>query len=376
MVVGVDTATGDMTGYTNFPAGLNNVTFGSAIYDGKDVWMIPLSANMVVKLSGVDTIPIYTADQFQAIGTGQNVIINGVGYNFAPNMSYTLMNNISFDYNGTLNLPNTVTLIGNGNTVTINDTSKATQTYYYYNSLSNYKFATTAEGYIYDSMVLWYDGINNTSSGHNSATTTWEDLTENGNDGTLGGFALTSSSGWQDNALVFDGVNDYVNSKYIALNTLTLDLAYEFDALPTSGEQYVAGIIENGGYGISKSSNGNYPYGVAFVDGSYRMLPDTNELFVLEQKRKNILTFDGSTLAFWNGSAQAVSTYSSTTGVLSMPTDHTVPFSLGLNPSPNGSAYAPFFNGKIYAVRLYSRALTADEIAQNNKIDQSRYGIP
>lgn len=33
------------------------------------------------------------------------------------------------------------------------------------------------------------------------------------------------------------------------------------------------------------------------------------------------------------------------------------------------------FNGKVYAVRIYGRALTSKEISQNYELDKSRYGL-
>jgi hypothetical protein len=169
-----------------------------------------------------------------------------VGYNFAPNMSYTLMNDISFNYNGVWNMPSNITFNGNGYQIKVQDTSKTATMYYYYNSTSNYQFATTQEGYIYSDMILWYDGINNTASGHSDIATTWTDLTGNGNDGTLQNFALDSTDGWQSNALIFDGVDDYVPSKAINPTNITLETAYEPITIGSGGqyEQYIVGNLE------------------------------------------------------------------------------------------------------------------------------------
>lgn len=65
--------------------------------------------------------------------------------------------------------------------------------------------------YVEDGLILYYDAINNTGNGHSSTTTTWKDLSGHGNDLTLSNFGNTTTSGWSDNALNFDGVNDYGN---------------------------------------------------------------------------------------------------------------------------------------------------------------------
>lgn len=64
--------------------------------------------------------------------------------------------------------------------------------------------------YITEGLIIHYDGINNTGNGHSNTTTTWKDLSGNENNATLVGF--DSTSGWQDNYLKFDGVNDYAIS--------------------------------------------------------------------------------------------------------------------------------------------------------------------
>ena len=47
---------------------------------------------------------------------------------------------------------------------------------------------------------------------------------------------------------------------------------------------------------------------------------------------------------------------------------------LATSPSEN-IAYSEFFNGTIYSVRIYNRALTDEEVMQNYKIDKMLYGV-
>lgn len=51
-----------------------------------------------------------------------------------------------------------------------------------------------SDGYVTDGLVLYYDAINNTGSGHSSSTTTWKDLSGNGNDGTVTGGTWTGNT--------------------------------------------------------------------------------------------------------------------------------------------------------------------------------------
>lgn len=48
--------------------------------------------------------------------------------------------------------------------------------------------------YIKDGLILWYDGINNTRSGHSSSLSKWEDLSGNNNDAILTNVSPTEKS--------------------------------------------------------------------------------------------------------------------------------------------------------------------------------------
>ncbi|MFF2091836.1 S-layer homology domain-containing protein [Paenibacillus sp. NPDC058174] len=51
-VIRLDPVTGDMTGYDGWPSGFNKTgyAFGGSLYDGQNVWMFPYSSNQIVKL--------------------------------------------------------------------------------------------------------------------------------------------------------------------------------------------------------------------------------------------------------------------------------------------------------------------------------------
>lgn len=88
------------------------------------------------------------------------------------------------------------------------------------------------EGYIKDGLILHLDAINNTGSGHSNTTNTWKDLSGNGNDATLIGFDTTS--GWQENYIKFDGIDDYaLSNNNLGLSgdtALTMCAVAEWDA--------------------------------------------------------------------------------------------------------------------------------------------------
>ena len=76
-------------------------------------------------------------------------------------------------------------------------------------------------GYINDGLILHLDAINNLGLGdsnHSTTTTTWKDLSGNGNDGTVYNINNTAESGWHDKYISLDGVDDYVAKSEITVN--------------------------------------------------------------------------------------------------------------------------------------------------------------
>ena len=94
---------------------------------------------------------------------------------------------------------------------------------------------------IKDGLLLWYDfkGMRNTDVGKEVA----KDLSGNGNDGTLTNFNFTEGSGYKDNALVFDGVDDRLIIPELELDETAMTVvhdskiySYEDDKVLTIGE--------------------------------------------------------------------------------------------------------------------------------------------
>ena len=67
---------------------------------------------------------------------------------------------------------------------------------------SKYNIISDTSHYVTDGLVLHYDAINNTGEGHSDTTSTWKDLSGNGNDGSITGGT------WQSNALRFTSSNE------------------------------------------------------------------------------------------------------------------------------------------------------------------------
>ena len=116
-----------------------------------------------------------------------------------------------------------------------------------------------------DGLELYYDGIENSGEGkHDNNTLIWKDLSGNGHDGTLNNFGTSSISGWHNNYLSFDGVNDWVNCGEQNYANVTLEAAY-VNKSESNKELFcnfdMGGngiVIEEGVYKSNVYNNGEY----------------------------------------------------------------------------------------------------------------------
>lgn len=205
--------------------------------------------------------------------------------------------------------------------------------------------------YVHDSMVLWLDAVQNTRSGHDAGAAAWEDLSGNGRDYT------------------YDAAN-IINSDHFLANGRAITSSL---ALPTDGTiktvELVVGFIASG------SAQVFIPLGNRFGTTSIGTYNSTTP-YVLFQATS------GSTFTqhvFERVADADIHTYNSDGYVdgASVPVIHaragwaTVAATRLFGYSSNTSNVPAC---KICALRLYSRQLTAEEIAHNAALDAARFG--
>ena len=195
--------------------------------------------------------------------------------------------------------------------------------------------------------------------------TTWYDLTNNANNGTLtNGPTFSGANG---GCIVFDGVDDYVNSPYNAstmsfpTNNATVCVWYR---VSTVGDGYGALVTQrsaagpgfqtymistrlyaDGGGTVGVSSNAVIPNGTIAFGGI--VYDKTNSLLKLYVSG----VFDNQ--VSYTGNIQ-----------------DTYPIRLGNSAFGDGP-----FPGNIYVASVYNRALTATEILQNYNATKTRFGL-
>lgn len=215
---------------------------------------------------------------------------------------------------------------------------------------------------IKDGLVLWYDFKGMKNSDINKKIT--EDLSGNGNNGTLQNFNYTSESGYSD-GLKFDGIDDYT---VFNLNTSFRNTTYEL-ILKWEGEkegQPYQILLRPSSYWVDGvfMSNGNIRASVK-VDGAYKSVdyPMTDYL------NKNILVTrvldsDNKVLKlFINGVNVAEKTID--TDVYEKVNERYY-----LN-SPGKDT----FSGNINSLKVYNKPLSDEEVQQNYQIEKERWGL-
>lgn len=209
-------------------------------------------------------------------------------------------------------------------------------------------------------LVLYLDAGNPKS--YPGTGLTWYDRTQNGNNGTLVN-GPTFNNG-NTGSIVFDGTNDRVNLGNI-LNFGTNDFTIELWCRKSSaGNQYPKVISK----GLYQASGWLF---MTYIDSLY---------FSYGNPEQGIsYTFPYTITNRWiHGVVTRISNQVTVYGNATPGTPATVTnnlnssynFTIGSNGQPG-----EFWGGNVSTVRIYNRALTAQEVLQNYNATKSRFGL-
>jgi hypothetical protein len=226
-----------------------------------------------------------------------------------------------------------------------------------------------------DGLVLYLDAANTKS--YVSGSTTWNDISRGGNNGTLvNGPTFSSLNG---GSIVFDGVDDYVtdigttSTFSFIQNTgvFTINAWVKPNVLGTA--MYFIGnndgTSDAKGFFIGKLSNNRFNFTLTYGVSGQNILnfqlvnyyTDTNWVNVtISSNGLNAIAYKNGTRFGTSNNITILSTGDSTRNL-----------SVGRINNFNSS----YWGGSIAQTSIYNRALTAQEVLQNYNATKSRFGL-
>jgi|GEM_PF-1259719 len=233
-------------------------------------------------------------------------------------------------------------------------------------NLSQFKLSWNGTTYTpYDSsLVLMYNFDNVASLGENSVKAV--DVSQYGNNGTISGASWTAN-GKYGGAMAFDGVNDFVNvsalsqktsstiSGWFKFNEWDNDVLFSSRRVPTS----------SGSMQVYEESNSKLR---VLVYGTSSWQVDITSVAAFSTGTWYNLVVTGDSVAGWKLYVNGV--FDNSDADVTPVFDGSTPLYLG---SLGGYSPAYYFSGSIDEVRVYNRALSADEIRQQYYSNFNRY---
>ena len=214
-----------------------------------------------------------------------------------------------------------------------------------------------------DGLVLNLDAANGSS--YPASGTTWTDLSGNGNNGTLtNGPTFDPISG---GSIAFDGTNDYVSLSNVQPGTNDFTISVWVYKNNNTSNDYVWDFGANGGTLTSGTSISGYGFryynttlGTSSNMYTQGTIPNVSEWYEVTITRNS-----GTSTMYVNG--QSITSSSGDTHNISSTT-------LYIGRHGGGTGYE--HDGRISNFKIYNRALTASEVAQNYNALAPRYSRP
>jgi len=211
-------------------------------------------------------------------------------------------------------------------------------------------------------LVMCLDAANPKS--YPGSGTTWYNLIPGGVNGTLtNGPTYNSANG---GSMVFDGTNDYVSTNLVlpspTTTATTFDIVFKNNSTSTFKGLIGASSYQSTGFsvgfmGLSTMRNTYNASSLSFEnDFSYNSSDISNGIFI----------FNGRNINIYRNSILSSSFTASFDSVQSLS---------GIQIGRNLQGGWGTSQVDIYSVKIYNRALTADEISQNFNAHRGRYGI-
>jgi hypothetical protein len=222
---------------------------------------------------------------------------------------------------------------------------------------------------ITDGLVLYLDAANTKS--YISGSTTWNDISRGGNNGTLtNGPTFNGGNG---GSIVFDG-NDYVESGQINPNYFTISCWFKANGIPSSNDDFGGVLVISspqlfGGFV-------QYTLAYSWLNEKLNFSVQNNSLYTSTANNSILRNTIYNVTVLYNGLKNQIYVNGNFVIENVNTIDPVYPTTGNVNVQIGRWGYAGFeryFNGNIYQTLLYNRALTASEILQNYNTTKSRF---
>jgi len=223
--------------------------------------------------------------------------------------------------------------------------------------------------YVKDGLVLYFDAINNRGidQEHSSNAKVWKDLSGNNNNGTIYGDPI-----WEENSLVFDGIDDYLSVEVGKLNSIEQGTIIIAGKLNNWGNENSTLFYKGNGSEWNNSHiiiarNGTSTLAMnTAVSNNRESTQDSNTIAVtLEEKMQLAMSWNGTTLKNYKNGV-----LNNTVNTPILPAQDSTICYIGKGLEEN-----TMLNGSIYAIYIYNRELSEEEIQQIYVQLQNKYGI-
>lgn len=231
--------------------------------------------------------------------------------------------------------------------------------------VGSYRIHTFPSELVTDGLVLNLDAGDPRS--YPGSGLTWTDLSGNGNTGTFGaGSSAPTYSNANGGSIVFDGSDDYItlpSNTSISSSQITIE-AWALHTNSSQTTSFIGGYGDTGNQGYWLGKNGS-TWGFSIGAGGSNYYQLAGSTYSSNTVVHLIGTFDGSIMKFYmNG---ILSTTYGVSGNISY--SGVIPY-IG---QITGLSTNRYWTGSIYAFRIYNRALSAAEVAQNYDALKVRY---
>ncbi len=230
---------------------------------------------------------------------------------------------------------------------------------------------------IIDGLVLRLDAANPRS--YTNGSTTWTDLSGNGNNGTLNGptGGLPSYNSSNGGSITFDGTDDYVNlpnSSLLKPTNPTISMWIKPGILNKTQAVFDGGYYNSiGGYLIYTNSSNNFMFYVRNSNNNTEGVGVRSTLSTTVFTTSNWYNvtgvFNGSTVFLYiNGVLE-------NSGTMTNPISYTNSINFWIGNYASAPSAGLTFKGSISNSLVYNRALSATEVRQNYNATRARFGL-